>query len=835
MTQAVAGPATGRPPLPVDVRLVPSAVLALSCALWVPVAPFAVARQLPLGLTLAACLCTVGVLVLRRGHCRLRTVLRTVLALMSVALWIGSIVSVQAVAQREESRALGWEQAVTAEATVRLEGLADGPPVHSVGRYADRWYVPVEVEAFGHPSAAAPTGLIVQAAGDAGWRDVFAGDRLCFVADLESAGTTVFARVRTVPDTGACGPGRPGEGGQTGRDRLREGLRQAANGSVGSAPQLLPGLILGDRSAQSTELDTAMKDSGLSHLSAVSGANCTLIAGAVTMGLRTLRVRRPVVLTAVLGTLVVFVIVVGLEPSVIRAAVMGGIGALAVFFGRGHQALPLLCVAICALLCWEPSLAGEAAFQLSVCATAGIVLGARPVEQWITGFGSRWLPGPLAGVLGAALAVTVCAQIACQPVLLGLSGNISAYAVPANLLAAPLVPFVTVPGTLAAALIPVLPGVSGVVLWCVGWPAAGIGWIATTVASWPGALHAWPGGLLGAALIVLHVLGALSLLWLLLRWERQRSPRVRRLGAIHRTQESARSTLAVRLSWVIIAVSVGGQAAVLVPPPAGPVPKDWSLAACDVGQGDMLVLRSGSASAVVVDTGPDESRAAACLRDLGVVQVDLLVLTHLHRDHVGGMTAVRDCCRPGRIIYSTAQQPVSGAGEETGSSEAPPEAVLAMPGDHGIHQDHGWGVRWTVIGADAQARTENDASIVMHAELFTPSGSYSLLLTGDLEEEAAARLIRDDSLPATVDVLKVSHHGARNGGLKTAETVLPALSVISVGVDNGYGHPHPQIVAGLSRHGPVVRTDHHGTAVLSLRDGRLIPTVRPPRAVPASR
>ncbi|MEU3845947.1 ComEC/Rec2 family competence protein [Micrococcus terreus] len=833
---AADGPAaTGRLPLPVDVRLVPSVLLTLACALWAPVAPWGAVRQLPLVLMVAAGLCTATVLVVRHRERHLWTGLQTMLAMMSVALWIGSIVSVQAIAHREESRALGWEQSVTAEATVLVEGMAAGPAVYAPGRFADRWYVPAEVESFGHPGAAAPRETQVQAAGDVSWSSVAPGDRLCFTADLEGAGATVFARVRTVPDTGRCGPGRSDVHGQTGRDHLREGLRQAAAGTVARAPELLPGLILGDRSVQSPELDTAMKDSGLSHLSAVSGANCTLLAGAVTMALRTLRVRRPVVLAAVLGTLVMFVIVVGLEPSVIRAAVMGGIGAAALFFGRGRQALPLLCVAVCVLLCWQPGLATEAAFQLSVCATAGIVLGARPVEQWLTAVLSRWLPGPVAGVLSAALAVTVCAQIACQPVLLGLSGSISAYAVPANLLAAPLVPFVTVPGTVAAALVPLLPGVAELILWWVAWPAAGIGWIATTVSAWPGALHPWPEGLVGGALIGVHLLSSLALLWLLLRWERVRPARVRRTGRGRRTPEPRRVLWATRACWAVIAAGIGSQAAILVPPPVGAVPADWALAVCDVGQGDMLVLRSGARSAVVVDTGPEPGPASACLDELDVGQVDLLVLTHLHQDHVGGTVAVLDCCPPARTIYSTSQRPVSTHGEDTASRQAPAEAELVSAGEQGHHGQQGWAVDWTVLAADHAARSENDASVVLHAVLTAPQGRFTVLLTGDLEEQAAANLVRAGGLPESVDVLKASHHGARNGGLDIAETVHPLASVISVGADNDYGHPHSQITGALSRYGPVVRTDHHGTFVFSVRDGILEPTVRPRRSAPASR
>jgi competence protein ComEC len=544
------------------------------------------------------------------------------------------------------------------------------------------------------------------------------------------------------------------------------------------------------------------------------------------------------VLSAVLGVLLVFVIVVGPEPSVIRASVMGGIGAWAVFFGRGRQALPLLCLAGCVLMCWQPGLATEPAFQLSLAATAGIVLAARPVEQWLTAALGRVLPGPVAGTIGAALAVTVCAQVACQPLLVGIAGTLSAYAVPANLLAAPLVPLITVPGTAAAVIAVPLPGLASAVYWLLGWPAAGIGWIATGLSSLPGALHPWPGGVLGASLVVLHVLAAVALLWLLLRWERTRPARVRRITG-GRPPRPAASSPPLRWSlaaaWTLVCTAVGSQLALVVSPPAGPVPTDWSLAACDVGQGDMLVLRSGERSAMVVDTGPDPGAATSCLRHLGVERIDLLVLSHLHQDHAGASGELVDCCAPAGILYATMAS--AGTGGTGGTSRAEAESTGDAGAPHGARRPEageagtvgapasGWRVGWQVLAADPQAGNENDASLQMLATAHTPEGSYSILLTGDMEEEATGALLRQGVFPETVDVLKVSHHGARNGGNDLVRSLAPALSVVQVGRENSYGHPHPSVIAELQRHGPVVRTDQHGTTVVSLREGQLVPTL----------
>ncbi|NUL45012.1 MBL fold metallo-hydrolase [Cellulosimicrobium funkei] len=841
-------PAEGRVPAAVDLRLVPAVVLTLVACLAIPLIPYEAAVLVPGALAVMALGATGAMMWASAGQGQVpgqghrpgedpapsvgRRGGRTsaITALAAIALWIAAVAAVQAVGDRAPVRDSGWELAVAAERPVRLTGETAGPAVRRAGTFGDSWHLTVSVEAFGHPSREIPGGAEVVVSGSSEWEGLPSGAAVCFTASPEAEGAAVFARASTAPQTGSCSAEtRESDlsGAPTGRDVVRAAVHRAAAGTVGTAPQLLPGLLLGDRSAQDPELDEAMKTSGLSHLSAVSGANCTLIAGAVTMALRSVRLRRLVVLGAVLGVLVVFVIVVGLEPSVIRAAVMGALGAWAVFFGRGRQALPLLCLAACVLLCWQPGLAGEPAFQLSLAATAGIVLAARPVEQWLTAVLGRVLPGPVAGILGAALAVTVTAQVACQPILVGMTGEFSAYSVSANLLAAPLVPFVTVPGTFAAVLAVPWPGLAAAVFWVVGWPAAGIGWIASEVSRWPGALHAWPEGPLGAVLVLMHVAAALALLWLLMRWERRRPPRVRRLGPHARPRPTPTGHLrwSLAAAWTTVCAAAGSQLGLVIAPPSGSLPADWSLAACDVGQGDMLVLRTGERAGMVVDTGPDPAAATACLDRIGVNRLDVLVLSHLHQDHAGAAADIAGCCRPTEVLYSTlesapgsgvpvgARQPIPG---ETGSAGDPPAS--------------GYGVDWTVLEADRHAVNENDASLQMTATVHTPEGEYTVLLTGDMEEEASRALLSQDVLPESVDVLKVAHHGARNGGLDVVRAVDPVLSVVQVGRDNSYGHPHPSVIGELERHGPVIRTDLHGTTVVSLRDGDLVPTLTGARA-----
>lgn len=755
----------------------------------------------------------------------------------------------------------GWTGAVQSGSPLRLELTLDGPATRSEAAFGPRWSVPVRVETFGHPPRTPEAAVTARLTGGGPPPETIAapsdgsaapggglGSRVCVVARPSRSGSTVFLAAAAAPQPGSCPGGTEtaggvadGDPGPPRREALRAAFRQSAEGTVGAAPELIPGLVLGDRSAQGAALDDAMKASGLSHLSAVSGANVAMILGAVAITLRCARVHRAVVLSAGLAVLGVFVVVVGPEPSVLRAAVMGALGALAVFFGRARQAFGLLAVGGTALLVAVPALAVEPAFHLSLAATAGIVLGGAPLDRALHAGLGRMLPDVVARWLSASLAVTVAAHLACQPIILAMTGEVSAYAVPANLLAAPAVPPVTVLGTLAAALALPAPGIAAAFVAVIQWPAAWIGWVAHTSASLPGALRPWPAGALGAGLGVLLVAATLLGFAAVLLLERRRTAPVRRVGrSAPRTRE--RLPALVVLAAALAAATTGAVGAVLVPRSSGAAPPDWVVAFCDVGQGDMAVFRSGPRAGVVVDVGPEPEAARRCLDDLDVDRVDAVLLTHLHADHAGGLAGVVDRAAPGAVHYATRDAPAQGRGDRGGEADGvdpPADAARLGTGAAGTAGP----VRWHVLLADARASEENDASAQVLVTVESGAGPVTTLVTGDMEEDASAAWVAgrrsDAATPPRVDVLKVAHHGARNGGTAVPRAAGARLHVVSVGADNPYGHPHRATVDALGRLGPVARTDLHGTLALTAADGPdpegapeiAAHTVRPPSSV----
>ncbi|MFB0834330.1 ComEC/Rec2 family competence protein [Arthrobacter halodurans] len=612
------------------------------------------------------------------------------------------------------------------------------------------------------------------------------------------------AGVRVLP---APGPPAPAE-------ELRSRLVRHAAVLPADGPALLPGMVMGDRSGQDGELSDAMKSAGLVHLTAVSGANCAMILGAVLWIGRAAGLPRAAVFLASLACLLGFVALVRPEPSVVRAAVMGAVAAAAVYAGRGRQAFAALSACVVALLAWDPWFAGEPAFQLSVAATAGIVLLGRPLGLLLR----RVLPGWLAD----GTAISVAAQLFCLPILVAMDAGLAVYSVPANVVVAPLIPVVTVAGT-AALLLGGLPSpLVAPWVWVAGLPAALVGWVGRRVADLPHATLPWPEGPGGVAGAVLLAALALVASWLAL------SPTPAEPAG---DGDGTRRFAAPRTLGAALAAAAAGLLLGITLPITSlqrSAPDEWLMAACDVGQGDALALRTGTDSAVLVDAGPDPDAVDSCLGALGVARVDALFITHLHADHAGGVAGVFGGRPVGPVYYST-------AGDAPGPADLPPgvAAVRVGAGDRGSAGP----VTWSVLSPHAgrPSVTENDASLVVlfgwdgSAEPRAASGSAdpgtpgtTLLATGDIEEDAMRALLgRNPALRA--DILKVSHHGARNGGNEVIEQVGAGVALISVGRDNSYGHPAPAILSALESAGtPAFRTDTSGTLVLrSTPDGGL--------------
>ncbi|KZS64824.1 ComEC/Rec2 family competence protein [Mycobacterium pseudokansasii] len=290
------------------------------------------------------------------------------------------------------------------------------------------------------------------------------------------------------------------------RGRFTAAVREVLPGDQAA---MLPALVLGDTSAVSSGISREFRAAGLTHLTAVSGANVTIVCAAVLFSARLVGLRAAVGLAG--GTLAAFVVVVQPTASVLRAALMGAIGLAGMLTSRRRQAIPALSATVLVLMATAPQLAVDMGFALSVVATAALVVVA---PLWSRRLVARGLPKPLAD----ALAVAAAAQLATAPLVAAISGRFSLVAVVANLAVAAVIAPITVLGSAAAALAVLWPTGAQLLIRFTG-PEV---WWVLRVAHWaagvPAATVPVPDGLAGA-LVVGGVTVSVVALWRF-RWFR---------------------------------------------------------------------------------------------------------------------------------------------------------------------------------------------------------------------------------------------------------------------------------------------------------------------------
>ena len=552
-----------------------------------------------------------------------RAAAQTSLALAAVALVLASAAGHSAVREAGPIRALARERAM-----VELVGVVTRDPVVVGGRRLDGATVRVvlRVEEVTGRGSRAQVSTPVLVMGDSSWQRVHWHERVSVKGTLleSEPGDDVVAVLRPRGE-----PRSLAEPGPVARaaEHLRSGLREAAAPLPPDARGLLPALVIGDTSRTPPDLTDAMLATGMTHLSAVSGSNVAIVLAFALGGASLLGVRRrwrPVVAVTVLAG---FVVLARPEPSVVRAAAMGTIGLIGLSRSRRAAGLPVLSAAIVVLLVVDPWLSRSYGFALSTLATLGLLLFTR---TWGAAIGRR-LPRRIRS-WGPAFAIPVAAQAMCAPVVVLLQGSVSVVGILANLLAAPLVAPATVTGVAAAGLAPLWPLGARLLCWLGALPALGIAWVARTCATIPGGTLPWPDGAVGAVLLtVVTLLLLLSGRW----WAR----RVR----VHPVLSAAVAVLVLAAAAPTSAVTW---------PPDG-----WRFVACDVGQGDALVLATTPGHAVLVDAGPDPTSVNACLRRLDVRVLDSVVLSHFHADHVDGLPGALAGREVREILASPVREP----------------------------------------------------------------------------------------------------------------------------------------------------------------------------------
>lgn len=548
-------------------------------------------------------------------------------------------------------------------------------------------------------------------------------------------------------------------------DQIRTNFRKVVpNTNSGS---LIPGIVLGDTSLQSDQLTKQMRKTGLSHLTAVSGANFALVAAFVLWLISFLPINLKTRFFIVSLVLIFYIVLVRPTPSVLRAAVMTGVYLFAKASGQRSKTLSALGLAISILIIFEPFQANDPGFALSVSATLGLIIFAPILRKQIL----KLVPNEF---FAESVSVPIAATVFTLPIIIVMANRFSPFSVVANLLSAIVIAPITIIGFCAALISLIFPTGSQFLIWLISPLSSWLVIIAQRFSAYP-------------AIEFENHKFALMLLGILV-------------------------ILRLRQSYKLLAILVLTLLIIVVIDQINWPGSNWQVASCDVGQGDATVLSLPNHSAILVDTGPDSEKIESCLRNLRIKEISLLVLTHFHADHVAALDSVIGNHKVLQAWITNQEIPEFSANRTKSLlSKIPTRNVFA--GDkfqiNQIEVDVLWPsktqAQFSNLPGDGSAANNSSIAILVK------STNYSMFACGDLEPEAQSELMQKFKV-SNVEILKVCHHGSKYQDWKFMQMLRPEIALISAGKENQYGHPAAQTIEGLRRMGSkIARTDKVGS------------------------
>ncbi len=599
------------------------------------------------------------------------------------------------------------------------------------------------------------------------------------------------------------------------RNRLSQTLTQVLPEPQASLAQ---GIVLGIRGNIPPPVKADFIRSGTAHLLAISGLHLSIVAGILlSLGVWLFGRRHYLYIWLALGVIWLYVLITGMHPPVVRAAIMASLFLTAELLGRQRSAFTALVFAAAIMVGISPQILWDAAFQLSFTAMAGLIfifpqiqsLG-RKVVNALLGEGGAVLSA--ANFITDSFSVTMAAIIAVWPLIAYYFGIISFAAPLATFFALPALPGIIITGVLAAGL--------GLVALPLGYAVGWLAWfflsymllVASGFAALP--LASIEAGSVDTVLVWIYYLALSAVVWLNGHRRQTGILATKSLTSVKSGIDKSTSLIAkLPRKWVMPPLLV---MAILVSLTAATMPDDrLHVSFLDVGQGDAILIQKGNQQ-VLVDGGPSPQ---AIILGLGEKMpfwdrtIELVVLTHPSADHIAGLVEVLNRYEVKQVLYPDLDF----------KSEIYDEWLRLLDGENikytiaqaGQQIDLGEGMVIEVLNPQVPllSGTESDVDnngVVLRLGM----GKVSFLLTADTMWEVEFELIaRRASLASTV--LKIAHHGSDTSTTpELMAAVNPQLAVISVGADNKFGHPSSEVMARLiERIGAenIYRTDKQGT------------------------
>jgi len=556
----------------------------------------------------------------------------------------------------------------------------------------------------------------------------------------------------------------------------------------GQEGEFLKGLIIGERGGLSQELKEAFVNAGVAHVLAVSGSNVAVIASILFLVFELIRIPRTLRSIAVMVGLVGYMLITGSQPPVVRATVTASIMLCGSMIQRRSSPYNALGVAVLVILGVDARQTFDVGFQLSFVAVLSIVHFYPIANSWIAKIHGRewWIRWGIS--LLRVCAVSLVATLGTLPITAVWFGRVSVIGILANIVVIPATGLSVLLGAAGAAASLVSP-----------WAASAYGALNWLVLHW--------------TLVVTRLAGFSSVAYI----------DTFRFGACDALPYYVLLLLffhwgEVIIAWRFVLILAAANGFVLlpqagIPPPANRLRVNF----IDVGQGDAMLAEFPGRYFVLLDAGPRTAEDDAgkrvvvpYLKRCGVDHLDLVIISHPHADHAGGIPSVLHEFPVARVVAQHPSLASAALREFGGDGSVLIDSVRAGENLLGTSMARLY-VVYPIDGQSATSASGNE-SLVLKLQY----GVCSFLLTGDAERDEERCMVDTYGSFLHATVLKAGHHGSNTSSSEPfLECVRPNDVVISVGKYNRFHHPSPAMIGrARSRNATVLRTDESGAIIV---------------------
>ncbi len=524
----------------------------------------------------------------------------------------------------------------------------------------------------------------------------------------------------------------------------------------------------------------SFKVAGLAHLVAVSGAHLSIVAVFVTSMLAALRVPRLVATALQIGLLLCYLVLAAAPPSAIRAAFMAFCAMLSFSAKRRPAAINALAICIIICIALKPTTAMSVPFTLSALSTLGILIFSGLFSSWIQALIAR-----IPGFARDALALTCASGLLTTPFSAALFAQIPLVAPLANMVVAPLFPFVCAGGLLVCVFSLFIPPLSGLLLSVCCAATEGFVALVELLSRIPYASIPVDGSPLIGLLLSVSIASILWIVW-----------------------PSLRPRFLVGALLVFLCFAIG---AIVVLPRFAPD----EIVMLDVGQGDAILLRS-KGSVVLIDTGNHDQLLRQALARHGVAHIDAVIISHSDDDHMGSLASLKGVVQVDTVLLArdaltctcTSCRALLHCADTLVGTDAVQGLSIGDQVQVGVF-------RLVTVWPEAYVEDGENAdslSLLSTADCNDDGRTdWSALFVGDAENEQLTQMLAESNIE-NIDIYKVGHHGSKNAiDNETACALSPEIALIGVGANNRYGHPSEEALSALEQAGTeVFRTDEQG-------------------------